>query len=65
MSHSFESSRPEHQIHEKRIPAEGHAHLDQKYDKGMRSPMLGQLPMESGLSSPEVAGGAGTGEGGF
>lgn len=64
MSHGFESSRPEHQIHEKHIP-EGHAHLDQKHDKGMRSPMLSQLPMESGLASPEVAGGAGTGEGGF
>lgn len=54
MGHSFEQSRPEHMVIEKHIP-EGHAHLDQKLDKGMRSPMVSQLPMEAGLSQPEDA----------
>ncbi len=62
MSHSHEMSRPEHQIMHKHIP-EGHAHLDQKYDKGMRSPMLSQLPTEAGLGSPELEPGVGQGEG--
>lgn len=65
MPHDFEQSRPDHQIHEKHIP-EGHAHLDQKYDKGMRSPMIGQLPhMVNGLESPQEAPGVGRGEGGI
>lgn len=51
MGHSFEQSRPDHQIMEKSIPS-GHAHLDQKYDKGMRSPMVSQLPMDAGLVPP-------------
>lgn len=62
MSHSFEQSRPDHQIIHKHIP-EGHAHLDQKLDKGMRSPMVGQLPQANGLESPETA--TGSSEGGM
>jgi hypothetical protein len=50
---SSEMSRPEHQILQRRIP-EGHAHLDQKLDKGMRSPMVNQLPMDFGLEQPEL-----------
>lgn len=53
MAHSFESSRPEHQILEMSIP-EGHYQADQKYGKGMRSPMIGQLPTETGLESHET-----------
>ncbi len=65
MGHDSEMSRPEHQIHHKRIP-DGHAHLDQKLDKGMRSPMLGQLPQEAGLESPETATeGSGHGDSGY
>jgi hypothetical protein len=60
MSHSFEQSRPSHQIINKHIP-EGHAHLDQKLDKGMRSPMTSQLPMANGLESPETTNGASEG----
>lgn len=63
MAHSFEQSRPDHMVMEKHIPA-GHAHLDQKLDKGMRSPMISQLPMEAGLSMPENAPGVdGSGHG--
>jgi len=66
MSHSFETSRPEHVIHEMHRP-DGHAHLDQKYDKQMRSPMIGQLPMEAGLETPSttVEGGSGHGDSGY
>jgi hypothetical protein len=60
MGHSFEKSQPGHQIHEMRRP-DGHAHLDQKYDKGMRSPMLGQLPQEAGLESPSTSAEDGSG----
>jgi len=42
---------------------EGHAHLDQKLDKGMRSPILGQLPMDAGLVSPETSEQSGSGHG--
>lgn len=59
---SSEMSRPEHMIMEKHIPS-GHAHLDQKYDKGMRSPMTSQLPTEAGLASPSTAPGLSSGEG--
>lgn len=59
MAHSFEHDRPEHRIHHMHIP-EGHAHQDQKFHKGGRSPMVGQLPMEGGMASPEVAPGIGS-----
>jgi hypothetical protein len=62
MSHSFEKSRPDHEVHEMHRP-EGHGHMDQKLQKGMRSPMLSQLPMESGLESPEDAPGLSHSEG--
>lgn len=62
MGHSFEQSMPHHVIHEMHRP-DGHAHLDQKYDKGMRSPMIGQLPMEAGLESPSNSAEGGTGHG--
>lgn len=65
MSHTHEQSRPEHQIMEHHIPT-GHAHLDQKYDKGMRSPMASQLPdPDVTLGTPETAPGLGSGEGGM
>lgn len=62
MSHSFEQSGPGDSIMEMRRP-EGHAHLDQKHDKGMRSPMLSQLPMDAGLASPETSAQSGSGHG--
>lgn len=66
MGHSFEKPQPGHQIHEMHRP-DGHAHLDQKYDKGMRSPMIGQLPMEAGLETPGTTeqGGSGHGDSGY
>jgi hypothetical protein len=39
----FEESRPEHHVHEVHRP-QGHAHMDQKLHKGMRSPIVGSLP---------------------
>jgi len=60
LSHSFEQERPDHKIHKMNIP-QGHAHSDQKYGKGMRSPMVGQLPMDNGLESPESDSGSGGG----
>lgn len=62
MAHNFEQSRPDHEIHHKHIP-EGHAHLDEKHHKGMRSPIVGQFPTESGLESPEMEPGVGSGMG--
>lgn len=62
MSHSFEQSGPGDTIMNLRRP-EGHAHLDQKLDKGMRSPMLAQLPMEAGLASPATSSQDGSGHG--
>ena len=62
MSHSFEQPGPGDGIHEMRRP-EGHAHLDQKLDKGMRSPMIGQLPMNAGLESPSESAQNGSGHG--
>lgn len=66
MGHGFEQSRPEHTVHDMHRP-EGHAHLDQKYDKGMRSPMNSQLPQEAGLESPSTSaeGGSGHGDSGY
>ena len=53
MGHNFESSRPEHSIQHMRIPS-SHASADQKLDKKGRSPMIGQLPSEAGLSMPDL-----------
>lgn len=39
----------------------GHAHLDEKFDKGNRSPWIGQLPMDAGLASPETSPESGSG----
>lgn len=39
----FEQSRPDHEVHELHIPT-GHAMIDQKHGKGMRSPIVGQVP---------------------
>jgi hypothetical protein len=62
MGHSFEKSGPGDSIMNMHRP-EGHAHLDQKLDKGMRSPMLAQLPVEAGLVSPETSAQSGSGHG--
>lgn len=60
MGHSFEQSGPGDQIINMRRP-DGHAHLDQKYDKGMRSPFLSQLGQDAGLVSPETSEQGGSG----
>lgn len=61
MAHDFEKSRPEHTIHNVHMPM-GHGHLDQKLGKGMRAPIVGQLPMANGLESPTVDQGIHSGE---
>jgi len=53
MSHSFEKPRPDHSVHHVRMP-EGHGGSDQKLGKGMRSPMVSQLPLANGLESAEL-----------
>lgn len=62
MGHSFEHNRPDHQIINHNMP-QGHAHLDQKYDKGMRSPIVSQFPADegAGVASPEFEPGVGMG----
>lgn len=60
MSNTFESSRPEHKLMEMTRP-EAHAHLDQKFDKGMRSPWLSKLPSGAGLESPSTSDQGGSG----
>jgi hypothetical protein len=62
MGHSFEQAGPGDSIRNMHRP-EGHAHLDQKLDKGMRSPMLSQLPGGAGLESPETSEQSGSGHG--
>lgn len=62
MGHDFEGSLPGHTIMNMHRP-EGHGHLDQKHDKGMRSPYLPQLPTDAGLESPSVAPGLSSNEG--
>jgi hypothetical protein len=64
MSFSFEQDRPDHRVHNMGIPA-NHSHIDQKYGKMGRSPMVGQLPMANGLESPETNNGLGQSEGGI
>lgn len=60
LGHSFEQSGPGDTIMNMSRP-EGHAHLDQKFDKGNRSPWIGQLPMDAGLNSPETSSQSGSG----
>lgn len=64
MAHQFEQDRPDHKVHHMHIP-EHHAHMDQKFDKGGRSPMVGQLPIDSGMESPEVSPGVNGDSGGY
>lgn len=66
MGFDFEKSGPGDMIMNFRRP-EGHAQLDEKLDKGMRTPWLGQLPQEAGLVSPEEPsqGGSGHGDSGY
>ena len=61
MSHSFEKGMPHHSVHPVHMPM-GHGEVDQKFGKGMRSPMVGQLPLDNGLESPEVDQGISSGE---
>lgn len=57
----FEQSRPDHEVHEIHKPM-GHGYLDQKHQKGMRSPIAGSVPAidsgtvpgADGASSPGV-----------
>jgi hypothetical protein len=61
MGHSFEQSGPGDTIINMTRP-DGHAQLDQKYDKGMRSPWLGQIGhQDAGLVSPETSPQSGSG----
>lgn len=66
MGFSFEQSGPGDTIMDLTRP-EGHANLDQKLDKGMRTPWLSKLPSGAGLESPEVGpeGGSGHGDSGY
>lgn len=60
MGFSFEQSGPGDTIMNLKRP-DGHAHLDQKLDKGMRTPYLSQFPQEAGLASPEESSQGGSG----
>lgn len=61
IGHSFEQSGPGDAIINMTRP-DGHAHLDQKYDKGMRSPWLGTIGnQDAGLVSPETSAQNGSG----
>lgn len=60
MGFSFEQSGPGDQIVNLHRP-DGHAHLDQKLDKGNRSPWLSQLTQDAGLVSPEDSSQGGSG----
>lgn len=62
MPHNFEAERPDHKIHNVSIPR-GHGHMDQKLEKGMRSPLMGQLPIDSGIQGQENAPGISPDEG--
>lgn len=55
MGHSFEQAGPGDTIINMTRP-DGHAQLDEKYDKGMRSPWLGVIGhQDAGLVSPETS----------
>lgn len=57
----FEESRPHHEVHEVGHP-QGHGYLDQKHQKGMRSPIVSSVPStEAGA----VAGSDGSGSPGM
>lgn len=57
----FEQSRPDHEVHELHRPM-GHGYMDQKHQKGGRSPITGSVPTigsgtvpgANGASSPGV-----------
>ena len=53
----FEESRPHHEVHEIRHPM-GHGLQDQKYQKGMRSPITSSIPS---VSAGTVGGADGAG----
>lgn len=54
MGHSFEKSTEGDAFINFHRP-DGHAQLDQKYDKAGRTPWLSMLPQEAGLVSPETS----------
>lgn len=60
MGFSFEQSGPGDTIMNLHRP-DGHAQLDQKLDKGMRTPWLSQFPQDAGLVSPEESSQGGSG----
>jgi hypothetical protein len=51
----FEESRADHEVHTMHHP-QGHGLLDQKHAKGMRSPMLSQIPSADAGSASGVDG---------
>jgi hypothetical protein len=55
----FEQSRPDHEVHELH-QHQGHGMLDQKRDKGMRSPIVSSVPnIDNGTVPGSTAGGPG------
>jgi hypothetical protein len=61
MGFSFEQSGPGDTIINMTRP-NGHAQLDEKYDKGMRTPWLGVIGhQDAGLVSPEIGPESGSG----
>ena len=61
MGHSFEQSGPGDTIINMTRP-DGHAHLDEKYDKGNRTPWLSTIShQDAGLVSPETSAQSGSG----
>lgn len=51
----FEQSHPHHMVHELHRP-HGHGYLDQKYDKGNRSPIASSVPMVEDGAMPGMDG---------
>lgn len=51
----FEQSRPDHEVHEVHRP-HGHGLMDQKHQKGMRSPIAGSVPMAGAGTAMSVDG---------
>lgn len=61
----FEQSRPDHEVHEIRMPM-GHGMMDQKHAKGMRSPILGSVPaVDHGTATVGPAGAPGAPAGAY
>jgi hypothetical protein len=55
----FEQSRPDHEVHEIHMP-QGHGYMDQKHQKGMRSPIVGSVPtVDNGTQTSGPAGSPG------